>query len=196
MSLLRLLTTGRSWVGMDNDGIRYHALDPRAMPKFGGKKNPFRATAPKVQNLEFKVQSSEHGVPAAVVAVGREVPKPRPAPRRGFGVGAWLCGVAAKISGLFSRSPMRVKAAVPQFAKPPTQAELSLDSVKVVRNDLSDADLEVKQAKLPEAKTEKSKAEPQAASRKAQSQTSAPTVAPGSIRLPEPAPATAGRNIS
>ena len=41
---------------------------------------------------------------------------------------------------------VRVKAAkpaIPRFTKPPVQGELSLDKIKVVRNDLSDADLEV-----------------------------------------------------
>jgi len=35
------------------------------------------------------------------------------------------------------------KPAISRFSKPPVQGELSLDRVKVVRNDLSDADLEV-----------------------------------------------------
>ena len=48
----------------------------------------------------------------------------------------------------------RVKAAkpaIPRFTKPPVQGELSLDRIKVVRNDLSDADLEVVPAKVPTA---------------------------------------------
>jgi hypothetical protein len=43
----------------------------------------------------------------------------------------------------FKRSPSARKSAVPQFSKSPVQGELSLDQVKVMRNDLSDADLEV-----------------------------------------------------
>jgi hypothetical protein len=43
------------------------------------------------------------------------------------------------------------KPAIPRFPKPPVQGELSLDKIKVVRNDLSDADLEVIAAKVPAA---------------------------------------------
>jgi hypothetical protein len=41
MSFMRLLTAGRSWVGMQDATSRYRLTDPRSMPKFGGKKNPF-----------------------------------------------------------------------------------------------------------------------------------------------------------
>ena len=57
---------------------------------------------------------------------------------------ALLGGWQAKLTGLLGRA--RVKAAKPailRFTKPPVQGELSLDKIKVVRNDLSDADLEV-----------------------------------------------------
>ena len=39
------------------------------------------------------------------------------------------------------------KSSIPRFAKQPVQGHLSLDTIKVVRNDLSDADLEVTPAK-------------------------------------------------
>jgi hypothetical protein len=44
MSLLRLLTTGKSLVGLKKPENRYHLPGQTALPKFGGKKNPFRAT--------------------------------------------------------------------------------------------------------------------------------------------------------
>jgi hypothetical protein len=46
-----------------------------------------------------------------------------------------------------SSSGKAAKSAIERFAKPPVQGELSLDRIKVVRNDLSDADLEVVPAK-------------------------------------------------
>jgi hypothetical protein len=50
----------------------------------------------------------------------------------------------AKLRGLIARSAGKeTKPAIPRFSKPPVQGELSLDRIKVVRNDLSDADLEV-----------------------------------------------------
>jgi hypothetical protein len=46
---------------------------------------------------------------------------------------------------------MAAKPAIPRFPKPPMQGELSLDRIKVLRNDLSDADLEIVPAKSPTA---------------------------------------------
>jgi hypothetical protein len=48
---------------------------------------------------------------------------------------------------MVKRKPKIEKPAIPAFEKPAVQGELSLDRVKVMRNDLSDADLEVVQAK-------------------------------------------------
>src|SRR5713226_5980902 len=42
MSLLRLLTTGKSLVGLRNSDSRYQVTRQRWLPKFGSKKNPFR----------------------------------------------------------------------------------------------------------------------------------------------------------
>jgi hypothetical protein len=44
-----------------------------------------------------------------------------------------------------NRKPAEAKPAIPQFNKPqaPLQGELSLDNIKVMRNDLSEADVEV-----------------------------------------------------
>jgi hypothetical protein len=56
-----------------------------------------------------------------------------------------LMGVLAK------RRRKATNPAIPGFTKPPVQGELSLDRIKVVRNDLSDADLEVIPAKPPTA---------------------------------------------
>src|SRR5437899_11255110 len=42
MKLLRLLTAGRSMVGVKDSNGRYQMGDPRSMPKFESAKNPFR----------------------------------------------------------------------------------------------------------------------------------------------------------
>jgi hypothetical protein len=49
-----------------------------------------------------------------------------------------------------------------QPLKTPVQVELSLDCVKVIRNDLSDADLEVVRAKAPAARRPEKAEPPQA----------------------------------
>jgi hypothetical protein len=45
------------------------------------------------------------------------------------------------------RKPADAKPAVPRFDKKPVQGELSLENIKVMRNDLTDADVEVVQKK-------------------------------------------------
>ena len=40
----------------------------------------------------------------------------------------------------------------PRLTKPLVQGDLSLDNIRVVRNDLSDADLEIVRAEAPEAR--------------------------------------------
>src|ERR1019366_622798 len=65
---------------------------------------------------------------------------------------ALLGGCKGKLTGMVGR--VRVKAAkpaIPRFPKPPVQGELSLDKIKVMRNDLSDADLEVISGRAPTA---------------------------------------------
>jgi hypothetical protein len=42
MSLVRLLTAGKSLVGLKDEQARYRMSDPRALPKFGSSRNPFQ----------------------------------------------------------------------------------------------------------------------------------------------------------
>lgn len=57
------------------------------------------------------------------------------------------------------RRPRR--SAIPRFDRPAVQAELSLDRVKVMRNDLSDTDVELVPAKLPVSGPEPSTVRPE-----------------------------------
>jgi hypothetical protein len=161
MSQLRLLSTGRCLVDLQDSASRYRISNPRALPKFGSKKNPFRATArPEPMRVQPEAVANggqlgvERGNPAPV-----RPPQPQPAASNvrpnlspaaskagglGHGVRGWLGTWAAKIRGWFTRPPKPAKPAIAPFAKPTTQGELSLDTVKVMRNDLSDTDLEVK----------------------------------------------------
>ena len=127
MNFGKLLGAGKSFVS-GRGGVAYRESKHVYLPKFNSKKNPF---APKP------------ATPAEVVAVE---PKPVTAP------------LASKTQKIFApASPKPVRAAswteklnpfrAPKPAAPPlmsaVQPELSLDAVKVVHNDLSDADVEV-----------------------------------------------------
>lgn len=155
MSLLRLLTAGKSLVGLKDTASRYNVARTGSLPQFSPKKNPFRASTrpefnpgaqPEAQAAANSVERTAEDpltpAPTAVPVVAPSSPvipvsaapsnradKPKsPSP--------W----AALLSW---RRRKAEKPGVPKFSKPMIQGELSLDSVKVVRNDLSDTDLEI-----------------------------------------------------
>src|SRR5258708_22903170 len=66
MSLVRLLTTGKSLVGMQDNLSRYRLTKHRLLPKFGSKKNPF---APPIKAEPTKPAANE-----APLAVAEPVP--------------------------------------------------------------------------------------------------------------------------
>lgn len=163
MSLLRLLTAGRSLVGLKKAEVRYHLPGHRTLPRFGSKKNPFRATVlpekceppresagplPEDRASKETGGGSQNEAPAGggqaqsdsakVLAsngsrqeqVGTSGEKPR---SRGSAVKALL---------LWGRA-QKARRSAGTAGKPLVQGELSLDRVRVIRNDLSESDLEI-----------------------------------------------------
>jgi len=165
MSLLRLLTTGKSLVGLKKSEPRYHLPCEQTLPKFGSKKNPFRATVlpEKHETVPAPAGSGLKGSVGACVEAMPEAPakgqlpdnaqKPQAPPgiaqenqaaceqsgpsenpdRRPSAVRAFLLWARAK----------KAKTAPTSGKRSLVQGELSLDKVKVIRNDLSESDLEV-----------------------------------------------------
>ena len=175
MSLLRLLTTGKSLVGVNDTEGRYRLPRQRLLPQFGPARNPF-SNRPNSDPVPVEVGSSgDHGG-ADVSGDGRGIPilggKPAeavqgvvedrrvPACARGHRLAEAL---RLRVAALFRRWRARLsrlpgcssgkaaKPAIPQFTKQAVQEELSLDKIKVMRNDLSDEDLEVVPARQPAA---------------------------------------------
>ena len=150
MSLLRLLTAGRSLVGLKDSASRYRESKYRLLPKFGTGTNPFQTKSTTVEPLT----ATEN------IATAREQPTPAsPAPaltsstastellnheKQAFDkkgrIARWISSLRARGS---RRKETKATRAMPQLAKSPVQGELSLDQVRVMRNDLNDADLEV-----------------------------------------------------
>jgi len=185
MSLGKLLTTGKSLVGLHDANARYQ-LRTGALPKFESAKNPFASKTPaesepqlpklspaeiaaanlkKTQSLPVPAQpgAKPAAAPVAQTASVASAPaalepaKPSPA------VDGWL----KKLNPLVwfgNRKPAETKSAVPRFnkGKAPVQGELSLDNIKVMRNDLSDADVEIVTAQMP-MKARAAKKQPAAA---------------------------------
>lgn len=177
MSLLRLLAAGKSLVGMSDAETRYRVTSQRLLPQFGAGRNPFSSRG-KAGPAQMGPSSPEDHRPTSVPQEMRRSPALREeseaAPRRGpqgvatpascsarrFGevlqrrTAALLAGWKMKLMGVLAKRRRKAtNPAIPRFTKPPVQGELSLDRIKVVRNDLSDADLEVIPAKPPTAPT-------------------------------------------
>ena len=143
MSLLRLLTAGKSLVGLKREAKQYRDLGPRALPKFEGKTKLFRSS-PQVGTVEKDSPSTSA---ASQETCGSAPARPQQKPGRTSQARSW----SAKWAWLWRR---KTKASVPRFDKAPVQTELSLDQVKVVRNDLTDSDLEVVPVARPAAKAQ------------------------------------------
>jgi hypothetical protein len=164
MSLLKLLTTGKSLDGAKDLGSRYRMTNRRLLPKFGTARNPFQAdaapAAPAQAEVAAPVQAQAVETPAEPMApVAAQLAKPavaqspKAAPSllqlgtskaRGL-ASALQSRWSSQLGSLLSKPARKPKLifSAPVKATAPVQGELSLDRVKVVRNDLRDADLEV-----------------------------------------------------
>ena len=117
MNLGKLLGAGKSFFG-GRGTVSYRENKRVYLPKFNGEKNP------------FSTKAAEPAAAAPPPAVKR-VSRPSPAASAGF------AGWTEKLN------PFRAPAPAPLPVRSAIQAELSLDAVKVIHNDLADADIEV-----------------------------------------------------
>ena len=171
MSLMQLLTNGKTLVDLKHSTSRYQMPGKLHLPKFGSAKNPFMASAknqPSQGELPPPAQPQVRAarIPAANLKETQRLPElsakmketkrlpfvaarhsTPPAPQSKW----WETFLDAAGALLEKLSPARwfggpkpaTKPAVPRFDKPVVQGELSLHNIKVVRNDLNDADVEV-----------------------------------------------------
>ena len=159
MSLLKLLATGKSLVGLKQATGRYRVTRERLLPQFGSKNNPFQqrddeaqTSAGPLQNVALPEPStSESSQPEPTVAPCDSGPA-KGSPERlpvlaepvRHKVAGWANKCVAKLAtGIRVRPSKPAKSAFPAFTKALVQGELSLERVKVVRNDLSDSDLDI-----------------------------------------------------
>ncbi len=150
MGLMQLLTVGRSLGRINDQPSRYKMTQQCLLPKFGSASAPedqARETSETTNQVFAKTDIQKNPPNNAGAAIDRKsmnaVQTIEPgaaaaneaASRPAFPRGRWT---------LF-KNPF-VKVAKPAPVKAPEQAELRLDAVKPVRNDLADADLELVQA--------------------------------------------------
>ena len=159
MSLLKLLTTGKSLVGLKDAESRYRMTNQRLLPKFGSAKNPFSAaetvepvstvaTPPIEEQQSAPVTHPTTMEPASNGTIKESAGLLRlgTSKARGLAAAALQTRWVSQLGPLISRPARKTTkaAGVPVPSKPQqVQGELSLDRIKVMRNDLSDADLEI-----------------------------------------------------
>src|SRR5664280_186464 len=156
MSLLRLLTSGKCLVALRDTASSYRMRQSHLLPKFGSAKNPFLArpepalpAAPEMDRADVRMSPAE--LEASQLKETRRLPVAAPQPRteRIPGLPArWLDAIGARLRSLIparwgSNRRAVFKPATAGSSLAPVQAEFPLDRIKVVRNDLSEADLEV-----------------------------------------------------
>jgi hypothetical protein len=143
MNLGKLLVSGKSIIG-GHPEIAYRINHRAYLPKFVSPKNPFAPPAkvepaPGLAAAPAKSRMASDGTKTQKLPVfAKALPRKQGWVERLNPISIW-------------RSP---SPPMPGKAPLPMQAELSLDRVKVVHNDLSDADVEVvpiKSRTLPEA---------------------------------------------
>lgn len=140
MSLARLLAAGKSVVGVTNDVSPYRVVDQRLLPKFGLNKTPL--CPPKAGPASRPNPNPNPNLTVAATASGGSSPgRARRWAKRGF-------------IGLFGWPDLKPKKSPgARLDRPVLQAELRLEHVKVVRNDLNESDLELVQLRPKAAAT-------------------------------------------
>jgi len=164
MNLGKLLGVGKSFFGGD-PSVAYRVNKRACLPKFNDGKNPFssKGTEPESAPAAKAVPATPAAPVAPVVPVApkAEVPVVQ---SHGLTI-AQAVAKAKKTAARLSNKPadQPVFTPTPRLARPgwttrlnpfrppeqvaplqvPQQAELSLDSVKVMHNDLADADVEI-----------------------------------------------------
>jgi hypothetical protein len=130
MNLAKLLVAGKSIINGRAE-ISYRANKHVYLPKFGFAQNPFKSP----DEVE-PAKPIAAPIKKAVTPVAAKTQKIPAWPSRPARTASW----ASKLNPI---SMWRGPAPAAPSAPCPVQSELSLDSVKVVHNDLSDADVEV-----------------------------------------------------
>jgi hypothetical protein len=134
MKLGKLMAAGKSLVS-GRGAMAYRESKQAYLPKFGSPKNPFVTPAqnePSKAPLENPVAPMER-VSTPTWAKTQKMPAISSTPKS---LATWT----TKLNPL---TMLRGSQEEKTFSRPIVQSELSLDSVKVVHNDLTDADVEI-----------------------------------------------------
>ena len=135
MSLLQLLAAGKSLMGLKDPRGPFEVTEKRLLPKFEAAKNPFRATTlPHGKPEDREPLPSPEAESAQADSAGTGTGEAANAPAR-----------SARARSLWERAGDKCRGTWPfnsgkKQEVRAVQPELSLDLVRVIRNDLSDSD--------------------------------------------------------
>ena len=127
MSLLRLLTTGKALISLRDLPSAYQMRREALLPKFGSGGNPF--------------VSSERAAAAEPAAASLMPEASGTTAQRSFW--PWKAKGATETHAKAAKPGEQTTSKPKREARTPHQGELSLDSVKVVRNDLHGSDVDL-----------------------------------------------------
>ena len=142
MNLGKLLVAGKSVINGRGE-ISYRANKHVYLPKFGTTQQSFQAPAATAAATPAPERIA---APAAPALTAPAVPAVAPVATKTQKIPALASAPVRPASWAGKLNPISIWRGAPPVAKPTqpaVQTELSLDSVKVVHNDLSDADVEV-----------------------------------------------------
>ncbi len=134
MSLIRLLSMGRSFNGQKGPLSRYKVSELNLVPKFG---QPRSVGPTGTQRLPYVSAESSSAAPVEVT------PRPLMQLKVAAKKSLWRSAVATIAVKVIGSNPFSSERAA-QNSRRMVQSELLLQNVKVVRNDLHDADLEIR----------------------------------------------------
>jgi len=173
MSLIRYLSSGSRGLTKGAPPMgRYRLPDGRLIPDFGSAKNPFtpKSLPPQDENRPADGVTARAASTQAAPPSPASLPGPTPKSARlrltGQRIRGLMGGLRSRMGALTSRlravwalirrvpgaalerlprrkAPVRFAATAASPVKRPVQGELSLETVRVVRNDLTDTDYEV-----------------------------------------------------
>jgi len=151
MNPFRLLTKGSTIGGLRERPGAYKLLEKSVLPNFAGPKlkaptTPHSESASRQSSIFKRLQPKpERAAPICVAPLPAPVPPASPAPVKAvkdLPAKPALWSRLAAIPAGWTREWIPWRKAQP-FQSPTVQTELALDKVKVIRNDLSEDDLEV-----------------------------------------------------
>jgi hypothetical protein len=132
MNGLSLLTKGHTIRGLEERDREYKLLDKGALPNFSAPKRPIPTTP--------RSEADENAQAARATAAPASVAEPAPAKQQPLKTALWRRLAGGARDWVLGRIPWRKGS---HFRSAGVQTELGLDKVKVIRNDLSEDDLEV-----------------------------------------------------